>query len=106
MLTEVRVGLNLVELRRVRRRLSGASAGEINRLLSELGRYFHSDAAHAPAELLAPIDASLDAVAANEEEPARRRALLGLIDLRRSLFPNAPPYRASGPSVREPGIAA
>jgi hypothetical protein len=56
--------------------------------------------------LLAPIDASLDAVAADEEEPTRRRALLGLIDLRRSMFPNAPPYQASGPSVREPGIAA
>jgi uncharacterized membrane protein YccC len=106
LLTEVRVGINLVELRRVRRRLSGASAGEIDRLLSALGPYFHSDAAHAPAELLAPIDAALDAVAADEEEPARRRALLGLTDLRRSLFPNAPPYQASGPSIREPGLAA
>jgi uncharacterized membrane protein YccC len=106
LLTEVRVGINLVELRRVRRRLSGASAAEIDRLLSALGPYFHSDAVHAPAELLAPIDASLDAVAADEEEPTRRRALLGLIDLRRSMFPNAPPYQASGPSVREPGIAA
>jgi uncharacterized membrane protein YccC len=106
LLTEVRVGINLVELRRVRRRLSGASASEIDRLLSTLGPYFHSDAAHAPAELLAPIDAALDAVAADEEEPARRRALLGLTDLRRSLFPNAPPYQASGPSIREPGLAA
>jgi hypothetical protein len=91
-------------LRRVRRHLSGPAAVAVDRLLTALGRYFRSDAVHPPAALLAPLDASLDAIMADETKPERRKALLGLTDLRRSLFPNAPPY--SGPAVREPGLAA
>jgi uncharacterized membrane protein YccC len=104
LITEVRVGINLVELRRVRRDLSGSSSVEIDRLLSALGHYFRTDAVHPSAALLEPLDAALGAVMADEEEPARRKALLGLTDLRRSLFPDAAPY--GGPSVRAPGLAA
>jgi hypothetical protein len=43
---------------------------------------------------------------ADQDEPERRKTLLALTDLRRSLFPDAPPYQASGPSIREAGIAA
>jgi uncharacterized membrane protein YccC len=106
LLTEVRIGIDLVQLRRVRRRLSGEAAGDIDRLLAAVGHHFRGDAAHAPAALLAPIDTCLDAVAAIEQEPERRLALLGLTDLRRGLFPNALPYQANGPALREPGMAA
>jgi uncharacterized membrane protein YccC len=106
LVTEVRVGINLVELRRVRRHLSGPAAVAVDRLLTALGRYFRSDAVHPPAALLAPLDASLDAIMADQDEPERRKTLLALTDLRRSLFPDAPPYQASGPSIREAGIAA
>jgi uncharacterized membrane protein YccC len=104
LLTEIRIGIDLVELRRVRKWLSQQTAGELDRILSALSRYFETDAFHAPAELLAPIDACLDAVVANEEEPVRRRTLLGLTDLRRGLFPDAAPYL--GPSIIEPELAA
>ena len=106
LVTEVRIGIDLVELRRVRRRLTGAAASDIDWLLAAVGHHFRSDAAHPPAALLAPIDACLDAVAAGEQEPERRQALLGLTDLRRGLFPNAPPYQASGSAIGEPGMAA
>jgi hypothetical protein len=104
LVTEVRVGINLVELRRVRRHLSGPAAVAVDRLLSALGRYFRTDAVHPPAVLLEPLDASLDAIMADEDGPERRKTLLALTDLRRSLFPNAASY--SGPAVREPGLAA
>jgi uncharacterized membrane protein YccC len=95
LLSEVRVGINIVELRRVRNDLSRQAVVGIDRILSALSHYFRSDDAHPPAGLLAPIDACLDAIAADEKEPVRRRALLGLIDLRHSLFPNVAPYRTS-----------
>ena len=104
LVTEVRVGINLVELRRVRRQLTGPAAAAVDRLLTALGHYFRTDAVHPPAALLEPLDASLDAIMTDEDESERRAALLGLTDLRRSLFPNAAPY--GGPAVREPGLAA
>jgi uncharacterized membrane protein YccC len=106
LVTEVRVGINLVQLRRVRRQLTGPAATAVDRLLTALGHYFRTDAVHPPAALLEPLDASLDAIMTDEdeEESERREALLGLTDLRRSLFPNAAPY--GGPAVREPGLAA
>ena len=104
LVTEVRVGINLVELRRVRRHLTGPAAAAVDRLLTALGHYFRTDAVHPPAALLEPLDASLDAIMTDEDESGRRAALLGLTDLRRSLFPNAAPY--GGPAVREPGLAA
>jgi uncharacterized membrane protein YccC len=106
LLPEVRMGIDLVELRRVLASLSVQTAGEVRRILAGLGHHYRTDDAHAPAELLAPIDACLGAVAANEDEPQRRAALLGLIDLRRGLFPNAAPYQASEPSTLEPELAA
>jgi hypothetical protein len=106
LVTEVRVGINLVQLRRVRRQLTGPAATAVDRLLTALGHYFRTDAVHPPAALLEPLDASLDAIMTDEDEDEseRREALLGLTDLRRSLFPNAVPY--GGPAVREPGLAA
>jgi uncharacterized membrane protein YccC len=104
LVTEVRVGINLVELRRVRRHLTGPAAAAVDRLLTALGHYFRTDAVHPPPALLEPLDASLDAIMTDEDDSERREAVLGLTDLRRSLFSNAAPYGA--PAVREPGLAA
>jgi uncharacterized membrane protein YccC len=104
LVTEVRVGINLVPLRRVPRRLARPAAVEVDALLSALADYFRTDVVHPPDALLGPLDAALDAIMADEQKPERRKALLALTDLRCSLFPNAPPY--SGPAVREPGLAA
>jgi hypothetical protein len=52
------------------------------------------------------IDASLDSFVADEKNEVRPQALLGLVDLRRNLFPNAAPYETSGPSLHATGLAA
>ena len=92
LLSEVRVGINLVELRRIRGSLSADQADCMERLMSALGRHFSGDAVHPPFDIIAIIDRCIDRVAADEEAPKRREALLGLTDLRRSLFPKAGSY--------------
>ena len=106
LLTEVRIGIDLVELRRVRRHLTGpAKQPAVDRLLAAVGHHFRGDAAHAPAALLEPIDASPGCGPAIEE---RARAARGAARLDRS----APRpvsrtrRRTGGPAVREPGMAA
>jgi uncharacterized membrane protein YccC len=103
---EVRAGIDVVELRRIRAGLSEAQAGELNRLMSAVARHFRTAAAHPPAPLLAEVDACLDLFALDTENVARRRALLGLTDLRRALFPNAAPYEFGGSSTFRPELAA
>jgi uncharacterized membrane protein YccC len=107
LLTEVRIGIDLVELQRVRRTLSPESAIAIDRTLSMVGNHFLSDAIQADAKLLSCIDESLDTIVVHDEEESGRQAvLLGLTDLRRGLFPNAAPYRVSEPAIINPEAAA
>jgi uncharacterized membrane protein YccC len=106
LLLEVRIGIDLVELRRIRRTLSPESAAKIDAILAALARFFSRDSAQAPMELLADIDACLDSVAVKEEDPVRRAALLALTDLRRGVFPKAPPYQAAQAPIHEPELAA
>lgn len=105
LLAEVRVGINLVELRRDRRQLSGPARAAVEALLAALARYFRSAAAPPPA-LLDTIDASLDAVSADAREAPGRAALMGLVGIRRGLFPDAAPHRASTPSIPNAELAA
>lgn len=105
LLAEVRVGINLVELRRDRRQLSGPARAAVEALLAALARYFRSAAAPPPA-LLDTIDANLDAVSADAREAPGRAALMGLVGIRRGLFPDAAPYRASTPSIPDAELAA
>jgi hypothetical protein len=46
-----------------------------------------------PADLLARIDAALAAAVEDPNPQAREDALLGLVGIRRGLFPQAPAYR-------------
>ncbi|PXW53066.1 FUSC family protein [Methylobacterium sp. B4] len=105
LLAEVRVGINLVELRRDRRQLSGPARAAVEALLAALARHFRSAAAP-PPDLLDTIDASLDAVSADAREAPGRAALMGLVGIRRGLFPDAAPYRASTPSIPNAELAA
>jgi uncharacterized membrane protein YccC len=93
LLTEVRVGLNLVELRRLHPRLPKNQSNALDLLLNALSRHYRSDVIHPPTEVLAMVDICLDLSAIDEENPVRREALLGLTALRRGLFPNAEPYQ-------------
>ncbi|MCE4223145.1 FUSC family protein [Methylobacterium sp. C25] len=106
LLAEVRVGINIVELRRDRRALSSDARAVIETLLASLARHFHGAALMAPDGLLAEIDAALDAVIADPLTGPRHAALMGLVGVRRGLFPDAPPYRAPALATTEPGLAA
>ena len=104
LVTEVRVGINLVAVAAGPPAPDGAGGGRGRPAAHRARPFFRTDAVHPPAALLEPLDASLDAIMPDEHESGRGDALLRLTDLRRSLFPNAAPY--GGPAVREPGLAA
>jgi len=106
LLAEVRIGVNVVELRRDRRQLSTEARTAVERLLGGMARHFGGRAALPPTELLVSLDAALDAVAIEPERPAHRAALLGLVGIRRGLFPEAPPYRPSLMAQTQAALAA
>jgi uncharacterized membrane protein YccC len=106
LLSEVRVGIDVVELRRACSPLPVEQAAEIDRLFAIIGRHFRGDALQPNDELLNEIDACLDLFVFRATAPCRKMTL-ALTDLRRSLFPDAPPFACTGGT--EPsraGIAA
>ena len=52
-----------------------------------------------PAELLTSIDRALAQAVKDPNDSAREDALIGLVGIRRGLFPDAPAYRPRGESV-------
>ncbi|AWN36365.1 FUSC family protein [Methylobacterium radiodurans] len=114
LLAEVRVGINVVELRRDRRQLSAEGRAAVERLLAALARHFQGGTAAAPAALLDTIDGALDAVCRDAgqdkgrmtDRSAGRAALMGLVGIRRGLFPDAAAYRHPHPSAARPELAA
>lgn len=106
LLAEVRVGINVVELRRDRRRLSGPARAAVERLLAALARHFQGRAEAPPADILDAIDAALDAVRHDAGQATGRTALMGLVGIRRGLFPEAAPYRAASGAGAQPELAA
>ena len=106
LLAEVRVGINVVELRRDRRQLSTEARAAVERLLAAMARYYDGSAVRPPAELLAVIDAALDSAATDPHQTAHRAALMGLVGIRRGLFPEAPPYRSGLTAPLETALAA
>jgi uncharacterized membrane protein YccC len=92
---ELRVGFNIVDLRRARHGLPDAARAAIDVMLDGLAAYFHQRAGFRPADetsLLNDIDAALAAIARLEDSKGRRDALLGLVGVRAALLPDAPPY--------------
>lgn len=92
LLSEVRVGINLVEMDRSLPALTAEEARMATDLMHAIGRHFEGEALHPSEHLLAKLDACLRLFATDEECTRRRQALLGLTDLRRSLFPDAAPF--------------
>jgi hypothetical protein len=92
LLSEVRVGINLVELDRSLPSLTAAEVQVATDLIQAIGQHFEGEALHPPEHLLAKLDACIDLFGMDEECTRRRQALLGLTGLRRSLFPDAPPF--------------
>src|ERR1700689_4937854 len=60
LLSEVRVGIDIAELRRAGSQLPAEQAGEIGKLFAMLGQHFRSDALHPGDALLNEIDICLD----------------------------------------------
>jgi uncharacterized membrane protein YccC len=106
LLSEVRIGINLVELRRIRLDLDSGQSVAITRLMSDLATHFRRPDLHPPSTLLAIVDGCLDLFVADQCSFVRGKALLGLTDLRRSLFPGAPPYVGQASFSPLPGLAA
>ncbi|SFH10178.1 FUSC family protein [Methylobacterium gossipiicola] len=106
LLAEVRVGINLVELRRDRRHLPREARAAVEALLGTLAGHFRAKPAAAAPELLTRIDDALAAVSRGPQRPSGHAALMGLVGIRRGLFPDAAPYRSSPRPTTQPDLAA
>ncbi|MFD6318165.1 FUSC family protein [Methylorubrum populi] len=106
LLAEVRIGINIVELRRDRRHLSKPAREAVETLLAALSRHFGAEAATPARALLDTIDDALGAVSLDARQASGRAALMGLVGIRRGLFADAPPYRPNLPSTTHPELAA
>jgi len=97
-LVDLRVGISVAGLRRVKLAAGEFGRGIINPVLSRVSEHYRSRTLDKPAvddpELLAAIDTAMTAFAADPVPTERRDALLALTSLRRNLFPAAPGYHA------------
>lgn len=102
MLTEIRVGLNILQLRRARHGLPPASIAAVDAILADVAAHYRQQVAHkrplpGPDTLRTRLDASLARVGQVPAGTHRDEALLGLIGLRSSLFVDATaPDNATG----------
>lgn len=107
LLAEVRVGINLVEIRRERRALPEAAREAVGRTLAAVARYVRMETSETPAtadaeiELVAAIDSGLDAVLDALPGPEAHGTALGLTGLRRALIPHADAYNRTQAEYRE-----
>jgi len=107
-LGELRVGLNIVDLRRARHGLAPRTLLAMDEMLDRLAVAFRSHAGGPmPPELLTHIDLALTEAMTESRDNVREDALIGLVGIRRGLFPDAPACQAK---TRDPstfrGVAA
>ncbi|MFH6781633.1 MULTISPECIES: FUSC family protein [Methylobacterium] len=97
-LAALRVGMNLVSLRRARHGLPDGEVAVLDAALDAVATHYEGPRGPASPILLDRIDAALAEIGAQAGAGAgvwgRRDALLGLAGLRRALFPEAPPAGA------------
>ena len=100
-LRDLRMGADIAVLQRVRAQLPTATSAA---LLGGISRFFRQRGEGGtnprPASLLPQIDDALNAVLQARDtaaSAASRAAVTALVGLRRNLFPDAPPLRASAP---------
>lgn len=107
MLNEVRVGLNILQLRSARRGLPQPSSDAVDAILAEVAAHYRQQIAHkrplpAPDALRARLDASLARVGKVPAGAHRDEALLGLIGLRYSVFAQTAPQTHGYVGTRSP----
>jgi len=106
-LRELRIGLNVVDLRRSRHDLSPRALQAMDAMLDELATDFRThDGRAMPPELLARIDRALAEVMTEARDDVRGDALIGLVGIRRGLFPGASPYQPDTPDRAPRSVAA
>jgi uncharacterized membrane protein YccC len=93
-LCELRVGLNIIDLRRVRHRLAPQTLRAVDDMLDQLAvACRRHSSGPMPPELLARIDVALTEAMTQSDDDVRGDALIGLVGIRRGLFPDALTYR-------------
>ena len=101
-LTDLRIGINMVDLARDREAMTPAVRGPANAVLFGTANHFAVQAAtgrvrRASPALLRDIDRALDA-AITAPGQGGRDLLLQLVGIRRGLFADAPPYYPAAPA--------
>ncbi len=92
-LSQLRVGLNIIDLRRARHRLVPATVKAIDDTLDAMAIAFRNHRSGAMSTgLLSHIDSALDEASHELDPAARDEALIGLAGIRSGLFPDAVPY--------------
>ena len=103
MLADLRIGLNMTQLLRLRPELDREQLS-VRPLLAALSSFFAGrrlPTQRPAADLLARIDVLLRAVCALPASIAQRDAVAALCGIRRDLYPDADDYQ-SAPSLPEP----
>ncbi|NJC44930.1 UNVERIFIED_ORG: putative membrane protein YccC [Xanthomonas campestris] len=107
MLNEVRVGLNILQLRSARHGLPQPSVEAVNAILADIAAHYRQQIVHkrplpAPDALRARLDASLARVGKVPAGTHRDEALLGLIGLRYSVFAQTAPHSQANADTESP----
>ncbi|AVQ08853.1 TPA: FUSC family protein [Xanthomonas vasicola pv. zeae] len=107
MLNEVRVGLNILQLRSARHGLPLSSRDAVDAILREVAAHYRQQVAQkrplpGPDALRDRLDASLTRVGNVPAGAHRDEALLGLIGLRYSVFAQKAPYPHGNADTRPP----
>jgi uncharacterized membrane protein YccC len=97
-LGELRVGLNIIDLRRARHDLAPRTLRAMDGMLDQLALACRRHTGGPmPPELLRRIDLALTEAMTEPSGGVREDALIGLVGIRRGLFPNARAYRPETP---------
>jgi uncharacterized membrane protein YccC len=100
-LTQLRVGLNIIDLCRARHKLTSKTLSAIDDMLDQLALACRAHVSGSlPPELLTLIDNALAETLNEPDDDAQKDALIGLIGIRRGLFPQAPAYQQQSPDPR------
>jgi uncharacterized membrane protein YccC len=115
-LSDLRLGLSLIELQRWREELSGEASERVRRILICVSRYFHRQRTTrqppVPSWLVYQIDKALLVTMKQSTVPHRPQIVLALAGIRRGLFAHAPKVRGesdltlASPSKGEMALAA
>jgi uncharacterized membrane protein YccC len=99
---DLREGFNVLDLRRARAGLSTYSRRRVDAVLLMLKRHYLSGSTVPASDLLLAAINRAIAIIIDEQGASARNALLGLVGLRRSLFPEqSPPHLPHAPEYLE-----